>query len=521
MAAPTTIPELLDRIRKSGLVAADRLEGFLADLTDSGLMPSDVASFLDQLVNAGLITPFHSDRLKAGKYKGFILGSYRILDMLGSGGMGQVYLAEHLSMKRWVALKVLPVVATDTTEDRVARERFLREARVAATLDHPNIVRVFDLCQEGRLMYLVMEFVDGVSLQTLVAKRGPMPIGHAAHYARQVAFGLQHAHEMGCVHRDIKPANLLVDRTGVVKILDLGLVRSEAEADNGLTRRLDNKGILGTADYVAPEQAVDSSSVDHRADLYSLGATLYFLLSGRPIFPEGRTAQKLVWQQIREPTPIQRLRPEVPDGLAGVVHKLIKKRPEERYSSALEVFDALEEWALETVPPPDEALLPRVAGRVVQSKSGVHSGLRMSSSTSHLVTVAMLSRSGASRSGSGSGPISETARHASHTQSSGQMLSPLPSSGSPLNLPETGAVALDETQRPHRIVEDRSLLDDAAHTEETTPQILSAMTAPDPDASGSGDAKLVLRWPTVLLISSLLMAAGMMVGGLLLLVIRG
>src|SRR5262249_26744384 len=158
-------------------------------------------------------------------------------------------------------------------EDVVARERFFREARAAAALDHPNIVRVFDLCQEGRLLYLVMEYVDGLSLQALVSKRGPLDVMAAANYARQVAFGLQHAHSLGFVHRDIKPANLLLERTGVVKILDLGLVRSEADAATALTKQLDNKSILGTADYVAPEQAVDSSRVDIRADIYSLGAT--------------------------------------------------------------------------------------------------------------------------------------------------------------------------------------------------------------------------------------------------------
>src|SRR5205814_3512220 len=154
---------------------------------------------------------------------------------------------------------------------------------------------------------------------------GRLPVAAACQYARQVAFGLQQAYEMGFVHRDIKPANLLVDRAGVVKILDLGLVRSEADKATGLTRQLDSRSILGTADYVAPEQAVDSSNVDIRADIYSLGATLYYLLAGRPLFPEGRTAQKLVWQQIKDPAPIRRLRPQVPAELAGVVHTMLQK----------------------------------------------------------------------------------------------------------------------------------------------------------------------------------------------------
>src|SRR5947208_18907 len=221
MPVPKTVPDLLDRVRRSGLIPAERLDGFLVGLQTSGRSPAAVAELLRLLIDAGMITRFHADRLAAGKYKGFQLGSYLILDQLGTGGMGQVYLAEHTAMRRLVALKVLPLWADDV----VARERFLRESRAAAALDHPNIVRVFDLCQEGKLLYLVMEYVDGVSLQALVAKFGPLDVHTACHYARQVAFGLQHAHELGFVHRDIKPANLLLDRVGVVKILDLGLVR--------------------------------------------------------------------------------------------------------------------------------------------------------------------------------------------------------------------------------------------------------------------------------------------------------
>lgn len=406
MPAPTTIPDLLDRLRRSGLVAPERIDGFLAGLEASGHPPATPREFLDRMVDAGMITRFHADRLAAGKYKGFQLGSYLILDQLGTGGTGQVYLAEHTAMQRLVALKVLPVFST---EDAVARERFLREARAAATLDHPNIVRVFDLCQEGKLLYLVMEYVEGISLSALVGQCGPLGIAAACHYARQVAFGLQHAHQLGFVHRDIRPANLLLDRTGIVKILDLGLIRSEADAAMGLTRQLDSRTVLGAADYVAPEQAVDSSSVDIRADLYSLGATLYYLLSGRPLFPDGRTAQKLVWQQVKEPVPIDRLRPEVSPELADVVHTLLQKRPEDRYQTPMEVFEALELFDHEDVRPPDESLVPAPPLRVMASRAVVAGGIsaRASSSTSQILSVAMRTGSGSSSgldSDSGSRP---------------------------------------------------------------------------------------------------------------------
>jgi serine/threonine-protein kinase len=441
MAAPTTVPELLDRLRKSGLVPADRLEGFLAGLKTAGahLTPAGV---LDQLVSAGMITRFHADKLAAGKYKGFGLGSYLILDQLGMGGMGHVYLAEHAHMRRLVALKVLPPPLYE--DNVVARERFFREARAAGTLDHPNIVRVYDLCQEGKILYLVMEYVEGLSLQVLVNRIGPLDVGTACHYTRQVAFGLQHAHQMGFVHRDIKPANLLLERTGLVKILDLGLVRSEADAGSMLTKQLDNKSILGTADYVAPEQAVDSSKVDVRADVYSLGATLYFLLTGRPMFPEGRTAQKLVWQQIKDPVPVDRLRAEVPRALAAVVHRMLQKRPADRFPSALDVFDALAPFERADVPPPDPKLIPEPPARVALARSAAPgpSAPRGAGSTSQIIVAAMRTggSSAALRKAQGEPAASDSARVAAVGRtSSGDPVPPLPA--------PTEITSVEDTQR--------------------------------------------------------------------------
>jgi len=384
MPPPTTVEEMLDRVRRSSIIPSERLEQFLAQQSPPPATPSEL---LERLQAAGLITAFHAEKLAAGKYKGFILGSYLILEQIGSGGMGQVFLAEHIRMQRLVALKVLPPHAYD---DETARTRFFREARAAAQLDHPNIVRIYDLCEEGRLLYLVLEYVDGISLQQIVARHGPLPIPIACDYIRQAAFGLHHATELGFVHRDIKPANLLLDRQGIIKILDFGLVRSLYDADGGITRRLDN-AVLGTADYVAPEQAIDSSAVDVRADLYSLGATFYFLLAGRPLFPEGKTAQKLLWQQMREPTPIHEIRPEVPRELSDILHRLLRKKPEERYQHPAELLEALAPFVPAEVALPNPAWFPDRTGRVAARLASNTGPASFTGSASQVLVAALRS----------------------------------------------------------------------------------------------------------------------------------
>ena len=217
------------------------------------------------MIDAGLITKFHADQLLRGKHRGYFLGKYKLLERIGLGGMGQVFLAEHVSMRRQVALKVLP---PEMSTNEYTRERFMREARAAGQLNHPNLVRAMDVDGEGEVLYLVLEYIDGVTLHDLVAQNGPLDPHRAANYLWQAANGLAYVNACGLIHRDVKPANILVDRLGVVKILDLGLVRSQVE-DDDLTRGQGVK-ILGTADFLAPEQAIDCSSVDVRADLYAL-----------------------------------------------------------------------------------------------------------------------------------------------------------------------------------------------------------------------------------------------------------
>ncbi len=358
MPAPATADDLLQLVRKSGLVAPQRLDEYAAGLRAGGRAPSDPAALAREMVRGGLLTYFQSRQLLAGKYRGFLLGRYKILEHLGAGGMGTVLLCEHTHMRHRVAVKVLP---PDKARDPSALTRFYREARAAASLDHPNLVRAHDIDRQDRHHFLVMDYVDGVSLQAVVRKHGPLDPVRAAHYVRQAALGLQHAHESGLVHRDVKPGNLLLDRQGTVKVTDLGLTRVRDDGGEALTHKYDGQFVLGSADYFAPEQAVDSHAVDIRADVYSLGATFYYLLTGRPPFAEGTVAQKLLCHQMREPRPLREVRPDVPEGLAAVLARMMAKAPSDRYQTPADVAEALAPWARTPVPPPDPSDFRRLS----------------------------------------------------------------------------------------------------------------------------------------------------------------
>jgi serine/threonine-protein kinase len=259
-----------------------------------------------------------------------------------------VYRAIHVRLGREVAVKV---VRSALMSNPIVRKRYQREIDTARALDHPNIVRVYgdDVAPDGRC-FLAMEFVDGIDLARLVREHGVLRPQEAAEYVRQAALGLHHAHEKGIVHRDIKPSNVVVSgerhlpgstEPAVVKLLDMGLVR-EVGFDGSNGEDLTRAGtVVGTPDYMAPEQAKNSSSVDHRADLYGLGCTFYFLLTGRPPFPDGTAIEKILKHYRDPPPPLQAARPDVPEELAQVISKLMAKRPEHRFQSARELADAL------------------------------------------------------------------------------------------------------------------------------------------------------------------------------------
>jgi tRNA A-37 threonylcarbamoyl transferase component Bud32 len=282
---------------------------------------------------------------------------YRVLQVLGAGGMGTVYKADHQLMDRHVALKV---IRRDLITDPGAVERFQREVKAAARLTHPNIVHAYDAEQAGDMHMLVMEFVEGKSLDRVVTEEGTLPVARACVYIRQAAMGLQHAFERGMVHRDIKPQNLMRTPEGTIKVLDFGLARFAREsalaatppgATEGLQARRASEGsapltltgsLMGTPDYMAPEQAANPHDADIRADIYSLGCTLYYLLSGRVPFPDANGLDKIMAHIERMPQPVTSFRGDVPGGLVGVMDRMMAKDPARRYQTPAEVVRALE-----------------------------------------------------------------------------------------------------------------------------------------------------------------------------------
>ncbi len=294
-------------------------------------------AFAKLLIQKGIITAYQGDQLLRGRHKGFFIGSYKILKIIGVGGMGKVYLAQHTSLNRQVAIKVLPAKAA---KDRLAVERFFREGQATAALNHPNIVSLYDFNEGAGIYFLVMEYVEGVNLQSFIDKGVPLDHKKVVSMILQAAKGLHHAHSLGFIHRDIKPANLMINKQGVLKILDLGLAKETAKT-RGLTEQFGDKGsATGTVDYISPEQALGSIA-DHRSDIYSLGVTFYSLLAGSPPF-SGTTAQKLMAHQLTEPTSIRMVAPHVPEYICDIVAGMIAKKPDDRFSTMQEVISALE-----------------------------------------------------------------------------------------------------------------------------------------------------------------------------------
>lgn len=348
----------LHKLAKSRLLTAERL----ASATRESRTCNSASEIAEILVDRAILTRWQADHLLAGK-SGFFLGKYKLLELIGRGAMGVVFKAEQPGMRRVVALKVMSQSLLDKPN---AVDRFRREIRAAATLDHPNIVTAYDADSVDGRYYLVMEYVDGPDLKTWLRTHGQLPIGWVCECIRQAALGLQHAYERGVVHRDVKPSNLLVNaETALVapkiKILDMGLARfvSESQVDGGLTRV---DATLGTTDYVAPEQVISPREADVRADVYSLGCTFFQLLTDELPFESSGSVARLLLQPNQSPRDLRTLRPEISVELAAVLEKMLSYEPGDRFQTPMEVATVLEAFSgwqdpVEDVAVPDVATL--------------------------------------------------------------------------------------------------------------------------------------------------------------------
>ncbi|MBY0513282.1 MAG: serine/threonine protein kinase, partial [Gemmataceae bacterium] len=334
--------------------AADPTAAFLAALQASRLLAPqqvqhlsawaaqarpDPAALAKEVTRLGWLTPFQVREVARGRGKDLILGQYVLLDLLGEGGMGRVYRARHTRLGRDEAVKV---IRQEKLKNPAAEARFDAEMRALGKVTHPNVVRAFDAGTLGDTHFVSMEFVDGSDLTRMVRDHGPLAVPFACEAVRQAALGLHHAHELGMVHRDIKPSNILASRDGrTVKLVDLGLARLDDPVGEGGNRLTQEGFVIGTPDFLAPEQARDPGSVDIRADIYALGATLFYILTGKVPFEGATPTEKLLKHHTEPPPRLLPLRPDAPPELERLIHWCMAKRAEDRPQTPLQLAVAL------------------------------------------------------------------------------------------------------------------------------------------------------------------------------------
>jgi len=370
MTIPLSSSSFLQLLALSGLLNDEQMKDVAKQFSSTGSGSEDTPTqdILIWLLKKKLITPWHAEKLVQGRFRGFFLGDYKLLNRVARGGMSTIYAAMHKQSEEIHALKVLPLSKTNQAS---FLQRFQREAAVTQRLNHPNIVRVFGIFSgtdgQADVHFMAMELLQGRDLFEIVNADGPMPCRKAAQFIRQAALGLEHAHTAGLVHRDIKPGNLFLSDDQTVRVLDLGLAQ-DFDSEENLTREF-NERVLGTADYLSPEQAADTHTVDARSDIYSLGCSLYFLLTGQPPFTEGSLVQRLIAHQTKMPPAIEEFRRDVPEELNQILFKMLVKNRKDRTSTAADVAEQLSNFLKRTETQKELDAVPVILKRVMPAKT--------------------------------------------------------------------------------------------------------------------------------------------------------
>jgi serine/threonine protein kinase len=357
------VDDFLRLILRSGLLDRTQLQEAMRSMPAAER--NSATAIAEHLVKLGKLSRFQANKLTQGSYRGLVLGSFQLLAPIGRGGMGgMVYLARDQRSSQLLALKVLPPDRARSEERILAR--FRREMEMSQRVSHPHVAWTFDVGVCQGIHYMAMEYIPGKSLQRLVAEEGPLPVSRTARLMAEVASALEHTHTQGLVHRDIKPANIMVTPHGHAKLLDLGLALVRGEK-GGMREVIGGQGyVVGTMDYIAPEQTEDPTRVDGRSDIYSLGCTMYYALSGKLPFPGGDNKEKMQKQREEKPRPLEELNPGVPAGFIALVNRMMAKDPAQRFQTAGEAEQAFQQWetgerVLPMDRPDDTAFLEAVA----------------------------------------------------------------------------------------------------------------------------------------------------------------
>lgn len=336
-----TVDHFLRTVLRSGVLTRDQLQASIRKAAPE--QRQNAETLAEHLIATGDLSRFQAGKLLRGMAGGLVLGHYQILAPLGRGGMGTVYLARDARSQMLIALKVLP--PKKAREEQRLLARFRREMEMCTRVSHPHLAWALEvgLCQG--VYFIALEYIPGKSLYRLVNEEGPLEIARAARLFSEVAEALDHAHHQGLIHRDMKPSNIMITPHDHAKVLDLGLalVQGEAPAEREI---IGGAGyVVGTMDYIAPEQSENAAEVDPRSDIYGMGCTLYYALTGQPPFPGGTAVEKIHRHRTADPTPIPQLNPSVPPAFIGIVRKMMAKNPQQRFQSAAEVLEKLKPWA--------------------------------------------------------------------------------------------------------------------------------------------------------------------------------